>query len=204
MIKEPEYCLLWIDWWVTCMTKAEWASWAQFVGVVGSSVLALYFPLRSEVQRRSDESREYLNQRFALNEFKNDVVHFVGPLTNYAKDQKDLVVDDVQYGKILERIGFFDIRLHDSSAKKLLMLIRQALRSVDSYRHAVEDKKHSGDNLVNTFKVLYYSRFKPEDEGYFYARTPYHEMCSEGKGGRPGWWIKFYLKVSSFFNRDKR
>ncbi len=33
----PEYCLLWIDHWSTCLTKGEWASWAQAV----FSVLAI-------------------------------------------------------------------------------------------------------------------------------------------------------------------
>lgn len=38
MVNQPiEYCFLWIDWWVVCMTKSEWAGWVQAVG----SVLAL-------------------------------------------------------------------------------------------------------------------------------------------------------------------
>ncbi|KAB2896574.1 MAG: hypothetical protein F9K35_13680 [Burkholderiaceae bacterium] len=34
-----EYCLLWIDWWPTCMTKAEWAGWAQTAGVVAALMI---------------------------------------------------------------------------------------------------------------------------------------------------------------------
>ncbi|MDQ0012950.1 hypothetical protein J2W23_001329 [Variovorax boronicumulans] len=33
----PEYCLLAIDWWPLCMTKAEWSGWIQAFG----SVLAI-------------------------------------------------------------------------------------------------------------------------------------------------------------------
>lgn len=29
-----EYCFLWIDWWATCMTKAEWSGWMQALGSV--------------------------------------------------------------------------------------------------------------------------------------------------------------------------
>lgn len=32
-IKSDEYCFLWIDWWATCLTKSEWASWVQVIGV---------------------------------------------------------------------------------------------------------------------------------------------------------------------------
>lgn len=34
-VKPPqEYCFLWIDWWATCMTKAEWSGWMQAIGAV--------------------------------------------------------------------------------------------------------------------------------------------------------------------------
>lgn len=42
-----EYCLLWIDSWATCMTKAEWSGWMQAVG----SVVAIWAGFR--VARRS-------------------------------------------------------------------------------------------------------------------------------------------------------
>lgn len=29
-----EYCFFWIDWWATCMTKAEWSGWMQAIGAV--------------------------------------------------------------------------------------------------------------------------------------------------------------------------
>jgi len=30
----PEYCLLAINWWPLCMTKAEWSGWMQAIGAV--------------------------------------------------------------------------------------------------------------------------------------------------------------------------
>lgn len=41
--KTEEFCLLWIPHWSTCMTKAEWASWAQ----VFVSLVAIYAALRA-------------------------------------------------------------------------------------------------------------------------------------------------------------
>lgn len=41
-----EYCFLWIDWWATCMTKAEWSGWMQAVfsviAIVSAALLALW------------------------------------------------------------------------------------------------------------------------------------------------------------------
>lgn len=42
-IKSDEYCFLWIDWWVTCLTKSEWAAWASFFAVA----ITLWFTYRS-------------------------------------------------------------------------------------------------------------------------------------------------------------
>lgn len=36
----PEYCLLWIDWWPFCMSKAEWSGWVQAIGSIGAIVFA--------------------------------------------------------------------------------------------------------------------------------------------------------------------
>lgn len=38
-MQQPDYCLFWIDSWVTCMPKSEWATWVQAIG----SVLAIVF-----------------------------------------------------------------------------------------------------------------------------------------------------------------
>ena len=42
-VNAEEYCFLAVNWWVTCLTKSEWASWAQAAGVS----LTLYLMLKS-------------------------------------------------------------------------------------------------------------------------------------------------------------
>lgn len=37
-----EYCLLWIDWWPMCMTKAEWAAWTQALSIVSIVAAPLF------------------------------------------------------------------------------------------------------------------------------------------------------------------
>lgn len=37
---DPQYCLLAIDHWSTCMTKAEWASWTQALGSIAAILAA--------------------------------------------------------------------------------------------------------------------------------------------------------------------
>lgn len=170
MVNEAEYCLLWIDWWGTCMTKSEWASWSQLFGVVASLLIALYFPISSERMRRKEEHKKYLNERYALASFKDDVIQFVGYLSNNAKVQQDLVIDEVQYGRILERLAYYDLHLRDSSSKKLLLLIRRTLSNVYAYKQAsAEGRMSSGRTLHVSFMNLYHSQFKPEDVEFFHG-----------------------------------
>jgi hypothetical protein len=35
-----EYCLFWINWWATCLTKSEWSSWVQALGTILALVVA--------------------------------------------------------------------------------------------------------------------------------------------------------------------
>lgn len=37
-----EYCFLAINWWSTCMTKAEWSGWVQAVGSIAAIVAAAW------------------------------------------------------------------------------------------------------------------------------------------------------------------
>ena len=39
-----EYCLLWIDWWPLCMTKAEWSGWMQVIGALSALGIAITLP----------------------------------------------------------------------------------------------------------------------------------------------------------------
>ncbi len=39
-----EICLLWIDFWATCMTKSEWAAWMQAIGSLIAIGVAVAIP----------------------------------------------------------------------------------------------------------------------------------------------------------------
>lgn len=43
----PEYCLLWIDHWSTCMTRAEWSGWMQAIGAALALGIAIWLPWNS-------------------------------------------------------------------------------------------------------------------------------------------------------------
>lgn len=45
-----EYCFLWIHWWATCMTKAEWATWMQAIGSVLALGIAVWIPIALRTQ----------------------------------------------------------------------------------------------------------------------------------------------------------
>ncbi len=47
-----EYCLLWINWWPTCMTKSEWSGWLQFVGSILALFIAISIPYYQNIVNR--------------------------------------------------------------------------------------------------------------------------------------------------------
>ncbi|CAN7340208.1 hypothetical protein LJR074_001932 [Acidovorax sp. LjRoot74] len=57
-----EYCFLWIDWWATCMSKAEWSGWMQavfsVVAILASALIVRYQMRHQELMvKRSAISR---------------------------------------------------------------------------------------------------------------------------------------------------
>ncbi len=52
----PEFCLLWIEHWSTCMTKSEWAGWMQAIGTVAAIAVAIAIPWK-QVQRARSQAR---------------------------------------------------------------------------------------------------------------------------------------------------
>lgn len=52
-----EYCLLGIDWWATCMTKAEWSGWMQAIGAIVALFIAIGIPWSERRNKRIEESR---------------------------------------------------------------------------------------------------------------------------------------------------
>jgi uncharacterized membrane protein len=58
-----EYCLLWIDHWSMCMTKAEWSGWMQAIGSALALALAIGLPY---IQKRKAELENYLMAKHCL------------------------------------------------------------------------------------------------------------------------------------------
>lgn len=46
---DPQFCLLAIDHWATCMSRAEWSGWVQAVGSVGALV-GIWYTVRRQRQ----------------------------------------------------------------------------------------------------------------------------------------------------------
>lgn len=62
--KEPiEYCFLWINWWATCLTKAEWAGWAQALGTIAAVGVAVWLSSREHARSREEQERRSKEER---------------------------------------------------------------------------------------------------------------------------------------------
>lgn len=57
-----EYCLLWIDWWGTCLAKSEWAAWVQAIGALVAIGSAYWI---GKSQQRAAEAIEAARKRDA-------------------------------------------------------------------------------------------------------------------------------------------
>lgn len=55
----PEYCFLWINHWATCMSRSEWASWAQAIGAIAGIGAAIYVPIRMKANDRKQTRLGY-------------------------------------------------------------------------------------------------------------------------------------------------
>lgn len=61
-----EYCLLWIDSWATCMTKAEWSGWMQAIGAFIALCVAVGVPYLQERFREAADFKQARNCLIAL------------------------------------------------------------------------------------------------------------------------------------------
>lgn len=50
----PEYCVLWIQWWPLCMTKAEWSGWVQAIGSIAALVAGVLI-VRWQLRRQKND-----------------------------------------------------------------------------------------------------------------------------------------------------
>lgn len=55
--QDDQYCLLWIDWWATCLSKDEWASWVQAIGTLAAVFAAVGLAWWEFRERRLDSAR---------------------------------------------------------------------------------------------------------------------------------------------------
>ena len=53
----PEYCLLWINWWPLCMTKAEWSGWVQALGSI-AAIMGAFYLARYQYKRGREQALE--------------------------------------------------------------------------------------------------------------------------------------------------
>lgn len=71
-----EYCLLWINWWPLCMTKAEWSGWVQAIGSVAaifaSAVLVLVQHRHSALAAQIAEFKAAASKLLALQHILSD------------------------------------------------------------------------------------------------------------------------------------
>lgn len=154
-----EYCLLYINWWPICMTKGEWASWAQAIGVVAALIVGIEIPRRQARRLKIVQEADYLRDRYALLAFKADVVQFVGPIYRSFEEGMDYRFDDTENMRLWQKIGYFESRLHDPSADRALSMLKSALRE------AVRFSK--GYKREDAVKVLKEHLYKLSNFGFF-------------------------------------
>lgn len=64
-MSEDQFCLFWIDHWVTCLTKEQWAAWVQAIGGVLGLAVAIAVPWwmkfhETRQQKESDLARAHI------------------------------------------------------------------------------------------------------------------------------------------------
>ena len=57
-----EYCFMWIDWWVTCLTKAEWSGWMQAI----FSVVAIFAAVLIASKQRRQSVKDAHEKQISL------------------------------------------------------------------------------------------------------------------------------------------
>ena len=94
-----DYCLFWSDyWWWMCMTKAEWAGWAQAIGATVAVFISIFIVNREIKIRNEDKAEERTKElraiRLILDKWplerclSNYVVTFSGMSRHYPNETK--------------------------------------------------------------------------------------------------------------------
>lgn len=92
---DPQFCLLAIDHWSTCMTKAEWATWAQVFGAtaaIAAGALGINWQVRNQhrLQLQREVEKE-LSAILEVQEFLSQADHYLGSLAGAALTQETYI-----------------------------------------------------------------------------------------------------------------
>lgn len=93
----PEYCLLWIDWWPLCMTKAEWSGWVQAIGSVAAIGLSVWVVQRQHrLELRRQAIADWHAKRVALQgalQTMSGVLGVADKVANIARHRAPVLMD---------------------------------------------------------------------------------------------------------------
>jgi hypothetical protein len=82
----PEYCLLYVNHWALCMTKAEWSGWVQAVGAIaaiaGAATVARYQMRQSERWQRAQVADRISGLAQVLIYLKDSIQQFLSERTD--------------------------------------------------------------------------------------------------------------------------
>lgn len=159
----PEYCLLWIQWWPLCMTKAEWASWFQAI----VALVAVYAGWRY-VKHQTSEARKQLeslradNVRSALNSLRVLALNLrneMGSISASVHSEEDVnnLSADFDSSKLFAttEASLKDVTLHDLPGDVLLNSKIQLLNLIATARRVVEIRIRAMRGPIASDKVVY-------------------------------------------------
>lgn len=93
-----EYCFLgfWgVTWWPLCMTKAEWAGWAQAVGATVAVLISILIVRREIRQRRIDKDETRIKELRAIrlvldkHALEGGLNNYISSFTNFSSRYKN-------------------------------------------------------------------------------------------------------------------
>ncbi|MGN1057216.1 MAG: hypothetical protein ACI4QS_10945 [Comamonas sp.] len=165
-----EICLLWGDWqiqrWWSCMSRAEWAAWAQAFAVIGTLIFPFAIKFcRNRVSQRitkdliSQIRNNLLFIEMASSKLKDD---------NFLDDQREkaeylsMSWDALLRTSSLQEYHFSKInhRLHNQFANFESSLFNL----IDLFECEIEDKKFKDKHDLHLFCTSYSYRFKRRKE----------------------------------------
>lgn len=147
----PEYCLLWIDWWVTCMTKSEWASWSQAIG----AIVGLWIALSIAWKSRKDVKRDaYWDLRYTAVQIASSYQLIIDACKS--QDERSLLISRQVLVQISNRLAQSPVALMHIDLVSIFAMLRLSLAN---FLHVVGERgprnwdgisRFAGELLKNT------------------------------------------------------